>query len=401
MVNLLRYLFIAISFSYTSITSGTFQEQCLSGAEKDLSARCWVILQKVPYCYAVHTAYQFYYDLAYLVDSQANPFFLQGLESDDKQIRKGALFGFIKLGEKSYLKELRRYLIDVDPRTRYYTARDLAELRDEAGIKYLKKIVQTGGGFKGASIEKMYRRFAMGWLARMGDRDQIAEIKKSFNDNDWDSRAYAFEILKSSDPSVFALFKKDLTNPNESERVFTAEALLEAGDMSGLDVLKQALHSKDKNLRIHAARELFCVAIEDGREIIRPELEKGDYEALIPFARMRCKAAIPYIKELLTSDKPKKQLQALELVSMMNDPSLIKDIEPLLDDQEVKYVAAIVILKLLNPKKEVWGLSNSSMIMSPGGLNRNVPYNSPWGFKTNLVPKSQIKVMGRAGQESD
>jgi hypothetical protein len=329
------------------------------------SSKCWDILQKTPDQIATNIQPKFYYKLACVGDVRAKQLLAQGVKSDDKKIRVEALYGLAKLGDSNASERLREYLLDRDQELQFTVARYLTDLGDKAGVDYLKKGLKTGfvntvNRDKSSSLlrrvrnsqEKRRKISALYSLFKSGDAKRLSMIKEYFNDSDWSVRHNAFECLKESDRSAFDLFKKDLKNEDELSRIYTAEALLEAGDKSGVSVLKAALKSDHKGHRLTAARDLLCVGDRTGWGVIGPVLEKKAFGQLYNLAKMKCEVAIPYIKELLHESDKDKKLQGLELASMMNDPSLAKDIEPLLEDKEVKHIAAIVILKLLNPKQE-------------------------------------------------
>ena len=333
--------------------------------EESIRSRCWDILQKTPDQGMESIGPKFYHDLTTIGDTRLSAFFLQGTKSDDKKIKIEALYGLARLGDASALKKLREYLLDEDQDVRITVARYLTELGDKGGADYLKKGLKTGfvstvSESKSSdrlralynAQEKRRKIFALYSLFKSGDAKRLSMIKEYFNDSDWSVRRDAFECLKESDRSAFDLFKKDLKNENESSRIYTAEALLEAGDKSGVPVLKEALKSDHKGHRLTGARDLLCGGDRTGWNIIGPVLEKKAFGQLYNLARMKCEVVVPYIKELLHEADKEKKLQGLELAGMMNDPGLVKDIEPLLEDQEVNSVAAIVILKLLNAKQE-------------------------------------------------
>lgn len=353
-------LLLAVVFSGVAGRSA-FEEK----EESIVLSRCWDILQKTPDHIATSIKPKFYYDLTTIGDVRARKLFLQEAKSDDKKMKIEALYGLAKLGEPSELIRLREYLLDKDQELRFTVARYLTELGDKAGIDYLREGLRTG--FVNTKYEyqssywlrtlpnnqeKRRKIFALYLLAKAGDNEQFLNIKGYLNDGDWSVRQDAFECLKEFDRSAFDIFKKDLKNDHELYRIYTAEALLDAGDRSGLSVLKEALKSDKKSHRLIAARDLLCVGDRTGGDIIGPVLERKNFGHLYNLAKMKCEVSIPYIKELLLEADKEKKLQGLELASMMNDPSLVKDVEPLLDDQEVKHIAAIVILKLLNPKQE-------------------------------------------------
>jgi len=376
MIRLMVHLLIITIGALDEVAYGAVYKQLSNKAAESLTCKCCDILRDFPESAISLLKPEYCYELTSLNNPLSKTLFLQAFKSNDKYVQKGAIYGLISLGERAYLKKMKEYLKDEDYALRYWAANDLLELGDKEGADYLRHMIKVEGEFKRSHkwtnvpqwnpkivsptgqtesdifSEKIYKIRAMCSLARAGDKGQIEKIREYFTDPNWSIRLQAFECLKGLDHSAYDLFRKDLSNSNEVNRAYTAETLLDAGDRSGVPVLKEALKSDKKSPRLIAALDLLCVGDKTGWDIIRPVLEKKEFGPLYDLAKMECEAAIPYIKELLHESDKKKKLEGLELASMMNDPSLIKDIEPLLDDQEVKYVAAIVILKLLNSKKE-------------------------------------------------
>ncbi|MCB1063543.1 MAG: HEAT repeat domain-containing protein [Verrucomicrobiae bacterium] len=183
----------------------------------------------------------------------------------DAQRRCGVARELVRAGDRSQVSVLKEVQTSADPHGHIHAAESLYKVNEVGDPETMRRNFQSEGDIK-------LRLMAAGALARQGDLDAIAYIRKTLLEDDPEGLRISSWLLGriGNAKDIEPLRSRLEAAPDPLIRAYIEHAMAALGDPEGLAALSRNLESDDKDIRTYAA----TFAGDAKAAFTQPKLEK-------------------------------------------------------------------------------------------------------------------------------